>query len=778
MQIDGVRVASADQCQYDATTRAGEPLKKPTRFMTNSTHLAEALSRKCPGRGGVCSRGQVHALCNGQRAKDGAIYPFELCRAILTGFRNQMIADGRLKAGSVGLNCVMLDGGDARAVEEHYVAGDHYGNVLKFTIQSDERFIDDLSGQPLDPVLCRAARKLEMDFVRDKGLWVKRSIRECWEKTGKPPVTVRWVETNKGDDINPNIRSRLVARQIRGPGQDPVFAPTPPLEALRTVLSLAATDLPGRPKRCRDPKSEKRCQVSFVDISRAYFNAPTDPKDPCYVALPGEDEDFGKDLCGLLLRHMYGTQKAAEGWQCEYSSFLVSVGFKQGVACPCIFVHPERDVVVTVHGDDFTAVGPKDSLDWYEKTLETKYDLKKGGRLGPGPKDDREATCLNRIIRWCDDGLEYEADPRQVEKLVEELELVGCNPCVSPGVKALAEQHAEDKPLDASLFTRYRALAARANYLSADRPDCQYAAKEICRFMSTPTELSMAALKRFGRYLLGRPRLVFRYVFQSADCIDCYSDTDWAGCAKTRKSTSGGVIVLGEHILKTYSSTQPTISLSSGEAEFYGVVKAAGSVLGQQSLFADLGVALSVRVWTDSSAAIGICSRQGLGKLRHIDTQALWIQERVRTKNIILKKVRGDVNPADLLTKHISGKDKIDQLVSLYGLIFMGGRAKSAPLLKKTVESIESNVVYNIPCSGRHICVLKEIDLGGDVIVPEADAHDPSRWPHSYSEAQQATMFPTAVAAPEVDPPSAEELLEHTRLHQRWAAVRMSVTRG
>ena len=155
------------------------------------------------------------------------------------------------------------------------------------------------------------------------------------------------------------------------------------------------------------------------------------------------------------------------------------------------------------------------------------------------------------------------------------------------------------------------------------------------------------------------------------------------GARKTRKSTSGGVILLGSHILKTYSSTQPTISLSSGEAEFYGVVKGSGAALGQQSLFADLGIALQVRVWTDSSAAIGICSRQGLGKLRHIDTQALWVQERVRTKSIILKKVRGELNPADLLTKFIVGKDKIDQLVSLYGLVFRDGRAASAPLAQE-----------------------------------------------------------------------------------------------
>ena len=102
---------------------------------------------------------------------------------------------------------------------------------------------------------------------------------------------------------------------------------------------------------------------------------------------------------------------------------MLSIGFSQGIACPCIFSHADKDIVVTVHGDDFTAVGPKRQLDWYETALEEKYELKKGGRLGPGIDDAKEATCLTRIIRWCADGLEYEADPRQIEKLIEELEL-------------------------------------------------------------------------------------------------------------------------------------------------------------------------------------------------------------------------------------------------------------------------------------------------------------------------------------------------------------------
>ena len=110
--------------------------------------------------------------------------------------------------------------------------------------------------------------------------------------------------------------------------------------------------------------------------------------------------------------------------------------------------------------------------------------------------------------------------------------------------------------------------------------------------------------------------------------------------------------MLGKHTIKHWSSTQPTISLSSGEAEFYGVVRGSGYGLGYQALLHDVGIDAEVRVWTDSSASIGICSRQGLGKLRHIDTHTLWVQQAVRTCRVDLKKVLGSENPADLPTKH------------------------------------------------------------------------------------------------------------------------------
>ena len=69
-----------------------------------------------------------------------------------------------------------------------------------------------------------------------------------------------------------------------------------------------------------------------------------------------------------------------------------------------------------MHGDDFTAAGPKPELDWFEATFKKSYELSVGGRLGPGPTDGKETIVLGRVIRWTDEGIEYEADPRQVEK--------------------------------------------------------------------------------------------------------------------------------------------------------------------------------------------------------------------------------------------------------------------------------------------------------------------------------------------------------------------------
>ena len=142
-------------------------------------------------------------------------------------------------------------------------------------------------------------------------------------------------------------------------------------------------------------------------------------------------------------------------------------------------------------------------------------------RQGPGLKDDKESRMLNRPVRWTEEGIEYEADPRQSEQLVRDLGMSGSKSVGTPGVKQTSEQISMDRELSYEKQRPYRGVAARSNYLSADRPDMQHAAKEVCRWMSTPTEAALVALKRIGRYLEGHGRLVYKYVFQEASMIDC-----------------------------------------------------------------------------------------------------------------------------------------------------------------------------------------------------------------------------------------------------------------
>ena len=111
-----------------------------------------------------------------------------------------------------------------------------------------------------------------------------------------------------------------------------------------------------------------------------------------------------------------------------------------------------------------------------------------------------------------------------------------------------------------------------------------------------------------------------------------FTDSDWAGDRITRKSTTGGAMMIGSHSIKTWSKDQSVVALSSGEAELYAANSGAAQALGMKSFAADIGVKLEIDLLIDAKAAMGIINRQGLGKVRHIEVQDLWIQGTVKNK--------------------------------------------------------------------------------------------------------------------------------------------------
>merc|ERR1712078_958786 len=109
--------------------------------------------------------------------------------------------------------------------------------------------------------------------------------------------------------------------------------------------------------------------------------------------------------------------------------------------------------------------------------------------------------------------------------------------------------------------------------------------------MAKPTQKYWNKLKRLGRYLIGHGRAVMRYDWQGHEHeVTGYSESGWAGCRVTGKSTSGGAIMIGGHFIKGWARTQNHVTLSSAEAELLALVKCSAELMGIRSMLKDIGM--------------------------------------------------------------------------------------------------------------------------------------------------------------------------------------------
>ena len=182
----------------------------------------------------------------------------------------------------------------------------------------------------------------------------------------------------------------------------------------------------------------------------------------------------------------------------------------------------------------------------------------------------KSVRILNRIVTMTKEGIEYESDQRHAEIIVKQMGL-------QPGSRAVATPSVSVKPGDVpgdeveigtKEQTIFRGIVARAIYLSQDRSDIRYAVKELSRKMAKPRIRDVNAAERLARYLSTRMRVICHFKYQeSPKSLEGWSDSDWAGCLETRKSTSGGQRKLGTHILRTWSTTQGVIALCHQEKQ-------------------------------------------------------------------------------------------------------------------------------------------------------------------------------------------------------------------
>ena len=263
----------------------------------------------------------------------------------------------------------------------------------------------------------------------------------------------------------------------------------------------------------------------------------------------------------------------------------------------------------------------------------------------------------------------YEPDEKHAGVIIQTMGVENGKSVATPALTERAEDvqdREESAELSPTETTSYRALAARVSYLSADRPDIQFTSKSLCKFMSKPRQFDWVGMKRLARYLLRAKRSRQTFAWQPRITeVTTFTDSDWGGDRRTRKSTSGGIMQLGKHVVKSWSTSQKNIALSSGEAELYALTKGACETKGLVSLMTDLGYSLNARVCSDATAAIAIASRKGLGRTRHIDVQCLWIQSEIEQQKLKLTKVNTHYNPADVLTKALSQDTMLRHLTAM-----------------------------------------------------------------------------------------------------------------
>ena len=152
--------------------------------------------------------------------------------------------------------------------------------------------------------------------------------------------------------------------------------------------------------------------------------------------------------------------------------------------------------------------------------------------------------------------------------------MLNCNASPAPGTKATSTD--VEQPLTTEEHKAYRRAVGKLQWVTYTRPDISYATKELARSLTQPTTLDQQKLKHVLRYIKRTQhyRFYVRPAVRTMDTtakLDVFVDSDWAGCATTRKSTSGFVIKFMESTIHFGSRAQATIALSSAEAELYAI---------------------------------------------------------------------------------------------------------------------------------------------------------------------------------------------------------------
>ena len=407
-------------------------------------------------------------------------------------------------------------------------------------------------------------------------------------------------------------------------------------------------------------------KVKAGDISIAFLHAKA-ATDDLFMFPPTEFYNPEDQVVWKLNKAIYGLRSSPHAWQKHLAETLQQLGMERLASEPNVFKTTAGNAFVLCYVDDLLFLGEPTVVDKLFTDIQQHLLLRPTGDLTVGNTID----FLGRNITNNGDYYEVSLSDKYTTDLLQEAGLANSKAAPAPGTKVSNTDL--EQPLNTEEHKAYRRAVGKLQWMTYTRPDISYATKELARSLTEPTTADQQKLKHLLRYIRGTQHYKFyiRPTVKTSDItpdVDVYVDSDWAGCATTRKSTSGFVIKFMGAAIHFGSRTQSTIALSSAEAELYAINTGATEALHIRSFLTEAlnKKKVNVRIHTDSSSGKSIATRIGSSKkAKHIELKHLFLQQLVLNDVVRIIKINTLVNPADIFTKYVATETLLRHLTEV-----------------------------------------------------------------------------------------------------------------
>ena len=422
-----------------------------------------------------------------------------------------------------------------------------------------------------------------------------------------------------------------------------------------------------------------------VDVSDAYLMVPQE-RPTFIVTNDGEAME--------LLFNLPGQRAGARGWYMYLRDIMEKDGLKAFSGAPAVFYETGK-IACNSHVDDLQIVGGE------KRGEDLLNGMKKSGLKvqieGPVSIDGGQCRFLKRLFQGDGTGIVVIPEQKYVEKLCLLLGLQKASPKPTPLPSSLVHPSA-DAELVGEEYNVYRSALGLLLYMSSDYPELHFGVRMLGSRCSAPTAYDMQLMRHMAKYLKGRENLVLKLSktspgtsfeerlrnfgevdvelnvekeasFGKGHLLECITDADWASSHFSRKSVSSYSLYLNGNCVYVSTRLQQSLSLSSCEAEYMSSLAGCCDGLFVKSLLEEVtGNSVKLVHRTDNSAARAIISKQGSGRLRHVDLAFLWLQSAASRGLVIEKPIGTKYCPPDLGTKN-HGRKRQQLLLGLMGFV-------------------------------------------------------------------------------------------------------------